>query len=581
MATQAQKMQPPAAPDKKSDCNLLLPKLSGVSVNESALVFKKFIGPDSSLVGPSDVVAPVAVAETPLPTSTELEKLKIELQALMKSTQDNAAIISQEFEKAETFIKTEAKRQADMPPPIQVGSEVVVYGQGTADAPQSASSNAPSLKLKLKAQLFDNAAALDTKQKKKAKNRTNDDGIPKRGRDDDSSSVMSGGGNFKKSRHDVHGDVKNGPVQGHPVIPGAEDAAQNAENIRIKPSNQVSSITFWNYVDQVFKPITEDDLKVLDQNDVSFIFRCTKPFQDDPTPFIIPPLGKHYRQVWLEEDQSLFPQNHPENSHASKLTATSEKKSKKKSIVPQLPQNEVENTFLDDQNAVIKSYSGGPISERLVSALIEDKESVSTTGNPDIPDMVSEADDMESVSYKEPNREEVYSIEQRLKRELKFIGLLDSDPEDEVLNEKEDEISLEIRQLQSDLRRLMAVNKERKRIVREKAVERLAYQEYGLILNELEKQIEQMFAKRQKIYSKKRKRTTSTVNGQHTNSAEPFAPTKVHLPVLARRKRMIQDFEPVFPEAKLRMPTESVFKDDAVEWIASLSKSFNLPSKKS
>ena len=51
--------------------------------------------------------------------------------------------------------------------------------------------------------------------------------------------------------------------------------------------------TFFHYVDAYFKPVTEDDLAWLSSQ------------ADDPSPYVFPELGVHYRKIWEKEDAEL------------------------------------------------------------------------------------------------------------------------------------------------------------------------------------------------------------------------------------------------------------------------------------
>jgi transcriptional adapter 3 len=64
------------------------------------------------------------------------------------------------------------------------------------------------------------------------------------------------------------------------------------------------------------------------------------------------------------------------------------------------------------------------------------------------------------------------------------------------LFEGPDEISSELWRLQHDLRLLTELNNRRRTIVREKAIDEMAYQEYQLVVDEINRQVDHLFQKR-------------------------------------------------------------------------------------
>ena len=63
--------------------------------------------------------------------------------------------------------------------------------------------------------------------------------------------------------------------------------------------------------------------------------------------------------------------------------------------------------------------------------------------------------------------------------------------------EERDEISMELRSLQNELRRTIELNNHRKRVVRELAIDQMAYQEYSMVVDEIDRQVDQAYQKRE------------------------------------------------------------------------------------
>lgn len=186
-----------------------------------------------------------------------------------------------------------------------------------------------------------------------------------------------------------------------------------------KPGQQIAHSTFQNWVDAYLRPFGEDDLAVLAAKVglssargalEARLIRLARPVQpEDLTPYIIPPLGKHYLERWEEED--LDPsQRHPNTSFHSPLEPP---------VLPRLKPEALTEDALAGENVFL-----GPLSERLMAALAVGEDGLVAVDDED-DDMVSAEDTaapprlpMDAVDF-----------EERVKRELRYIGVL---PEEEV-----------------------------------------------------------------------------------------------------------------------------------------------------
>ena len=122
-----------------------------------------------------------------------------------------------------------------------------------------------------------------------------------------------------------------------------------------------------------------------------------------------------------------------------------------------------------------------------------------------------------------------------------------------IFAEENDEISTELRSLQAELRRIVELNNQRKSVTYELALDQMAYQEYSNVVEEMDKQIDQAFQKRAKTVKKKKKVT----GGIYVKPAPDGIAA-----LLERRKRLVHEFKPIFPQ-KLRLsPADSVFGDE-------------------
>lgn len=189
------------------------------------------------------------------------------------------------------------------------------------------------------------------------------------------------------------------------------------------PKNNIP-YKFWNSVEPYCAPVTLDDIKFLESLMAQSSNTTLPP---------IPPLGKHYSEVWADEhiteDQNA---SNPNKQKSSMSPETSIRKKLEKS----------------SENMIT-----GPLTQRLVSALME--ENVMAYEVPDI--KVKQAATTKS-SYKNS-----LTLEKCLRKELVEQGILDPEDLPPLTNPADDEILAEIKKCQTEL---TAVRKENCRNLR-------------------------------------------------------------------------------------------------------------------
>lgn len=242
-----------------------------------------------------------------------------------------------------------------------------------------------------------------------------------------------------------------------PGTPSTEDYSKQ------KIPNQVAITTFQAHVEPFFRPFTEEDIGWL------------RDPGDRLAPFIIPPLGTHYAEIWNDTDEVP-----PVRSEAT-----------------QKPKESAEN--LTDENLYSDSVSCGPLTSRIISALIKEDES---TANGEDADVQEKEKSGKLSAFKMDYSE----LEDRMNSELTYMGLLDPSPVDwgQVAD---DEISSSLRALQSQLKTQSILNASRKRKLMDLTTDEMAKDEYTTILDDLDKQVEQSFIKRTRSIKAKKKRT--------------------------------------------------------------------------
>ncbi|CAG8686626.1 8232_t:CDS:2, partial [Scutellospora calospora] len=206
----------------------------------------------------------------------------------------------------------------------------------------------------------------------------------------------------------------------------------------------------------------------------------------------IPKLGRHYLEVWAEEERNLTPQT------AEELEAR---------------QNDVIKGPLRNQEQEPPGPPCGPLAERVLAAFLEYNdlvtENIQVNGNNHHETTTSEGPQMNGYR-------EILDMDERLKRELRALDLMD-DQDVEWNDREDDEISIKLRECQTRLREQVKRNNYKKSVLLEKVKARSGYQQYSNYLDEIDAQIEETYLARypekdkSKLSKTKKKRSTPTL----------------------------------------------------------------------
>ncbi|KAJ2516227.1 Transcriptional regulator [Coemansia sp. RSA 1939] len=319
---------------------------------------------------------------------------------------------------------------------------------------------------------------------------------------------------------------------------------------RVKITNQVQIQTFWSSLEPYFRTIGDDDILYLEDR------------SDNQESYVVPRLGRFYAHLWAEEEVAHFP-DHMHSSktrHAAKYLTAAETRGKHNSYVS------AGGADLSDSDLSLNAARLAPLTERIISALVAEQ----LLHNSDNGGIVKKEldglgiNESRNVEYKSdsdlsdlgdadprllPPDSESVSLEDRLKRELQYIGILD---EQDVNwdNREDDEVSAAIRSLQRQLRDQVRVNKLRKERLLPIAKDHIGNQEYTQVIDELDKQVEQSYLKRNRqTKSRKRKSTPIKTVALSDNAVN----------AMDRRRRVIQAIGHLFPAEKFALPEEAVF----------------------
>ncbi|CAG8812003.1 12460_t:CDS:2, partial [Racocetra persica] len=231
-------------------------------------------------------------------------------------------------------------------------------------------------------------------------------------------------GSYKKRKRSTT-ETTTVAVEDAPVVKSTKD--------------QVAIKAFYEHIDAYIRDYTEEDIDFLESKGVF-------PLDDDET---IPKLGRHYLEVWAEEERNLVPQTTEE------LEAR---------------QTDVIKGPLKGQDQDISGPPCGPLAERVLAAFLE-----CDIGNDDVP--AANGNNYDEPTTPEATQmnghREILDMDDRLKRELRALDLMD-DQDVEWDDREDDEISIRLRECQSKLREQVKRNNYRKRVLLEKVKARSA-----------------------------------------------------------------------------------------------------------
>uniref|UniRef100_A0A069DYZ8 Putative histone acetyltransferase pcaf/saga/ada n=1 Tax=Panstrongylus megistus TaxID=65343 RepID=A0A069DYZ8_9HEMI len=186
------------------------------------------------------------------------------------------------------------------------------------------------------------------------------------------------------------------------------------------PKNDIPN-KFWASVEPYVGEITENNIKELE----NLITTC----DTDLAGIKIPPLGKHYTERWSEEELR-------QERQASSVT----KQPKTGGEVDAI-------NMLKRASNMCNDMTPGPLVQRLVSALMEEPSH----------DSFNKLEENDNSLYlaKLPLYHTTACFEHRIRRELEAVGLLEANDHDEA-----DEVLIEIKKCEEELKIVAAQNKE-------------------------------------------------------------------------------------------------------------------------
>ncbi|KAI7855465.1 histone acetyltransferases subunit 3-domain-containing protein [Circinella umbellata] len=320
--------------------------------------------------------------------------------------------------------------------------------------------------------------------------------------------------------------------------------------VRVKPNNQVPIVNFWTAMEPYFRPITEDDRK--------YLMEKSTPIQENSATLLqIPPLGQFYLDKWEEEEQIMLVEDTSGTIPAIATATTME-------------EINANNNTVTTSKSSLHDTAGNTLLGRLMSSLILEPMDIDTYSEDEEDDYDSQTDqsntdDDEEIDDKviTEDDDEIVGMEERLRRELQYVGLLsegglgddDDDEETDWHAREDDEISAQLRRLGKELQEQTKVNEFRKERLLQVVDTQLQYDQYRQVLDVLDVQVEQSYLKRFRVQKAKKRKSGSsskTALSEHTLAA------------MEKRNMCINELGAIFKEKNCVLPTKSIYDEDVL-----------------
>jgi len=275
------------------------------------------------------------------------------------------------------------------------------------------------------------------------------------------------------------------PLQNEQIRPVAETSKP------VLPKNETPN-RFWAFVEPYCAPITEDDVKLLED--------LIKGHGDLSEYQRVPKLGQHYTQRWAKEDlesERLKSSSDPNASNDGKNDEAGQ-------LLKKVEPNNEDSPF-------------GEMTQRLVAGLLEEN-AISANDVDDATKKGSGGDssDTENVTakgqlIKSLNITNAENLEARVRKELEEQGILD--PNDDIKDGDHDEILEELVRCQNELKALSNHNLTQLRRLLKAAKEEMARQEVRNKLQQADNEVMEAYKKITAARAKKKPPTKKERDG--------------------------------------------------------------------
>ncbi|GLB35590.1 putative histone acetyltransferases subunit 3 [Lyophyllum shimeji] len=286
-----------------------------------------------------------------------------------------------------------------------------------------------------------------------------------------------------------------------PPLPGPSKPTEVMEDFsKSRQPSQIAVTTFYTSIEPWLRNIREEDVGFLEHTG------------DEVEPYILPKLGRHYLEVWEDQDAGLIP---------PVLVGLGTEPSEPPNFAAPTPK--WDPSTLTETDLLTEERGHGPLTERVISALLPNPDQAVWKGVKAAEDAMEGRPGGSGAAAARKERLNVTDLEVRIRDTMRYHGLLEGVPD---YSEKvDDPIATALRQAQRELRRVVATNKARKARLVDIARDRLGYQEYLECRDSLDKNITNLYAKLQRKdvpkIAKKKKQTHQRADSTTEVAAAP------------------------------------------------------------
>ncbi|KAJ4482103.1 histone acetyltransferases subunit 3-domain-containing protein [Lentinula aciculospora] len=280
------------------------------------------------------------------------------------------------------------------------------------------------------------------------------------------------------------------PVQPLPIPAPSRPTLVTEDFSKIaKAPTQVAIAAFYSSVEPYLRAIKEEDVGFLNWEG------------DDTEPYVMPKLGKHYLEVWEEQDRLGL-------TTSSSTLGTLQQVALNGGDIPPNPSAVAPNPSFDpstlsESDTQLEHLGHGPLTERLISALLPMPDSHLTwKGVKAAEDAMEGRPGGSGAAASRKEKLSVSDLERRIGDTMRWYNLLPSGSSTQSIdysNKTDDPIATALRINQAELRRVSASNRSRKARYAEIARDRLAWAEYLELRDSIDRNITNVYTKLQKM----------------------------------------------------------------------------------
>ncbi|KAJ7042010.1 histone acetyltransferases subunit 3-domain-containing protein [Mycena alexandri] len=265
-----------------------------------------------------------------------------------------------------------------------------------------------------------------------------------------------------------------------------------------KQPAQTPVMTFYTSIEPYIRPIREEDVGFLEHTG------------DEVDPFVMPRLGRHYLEVWAEQDAALMGATLPPGGGTLRDAPPD-------AFAPPTPK--WDPSTLMETDLVTEARGHGPLTERVLSALLPMTDATVWKGVKAAEDAMEGRPGGSAAAAARKEKMNVSDLEARIRDTMRYHGLLDLPPD---YSEKvDDPIATALRHAQRELRTVVATNKARKSRLVSIARDRLGYQEYLELRDSIDRNISSAFTKLQKKNEPKLAKKKKKVDNSSSAAGTP------------------------------------------------------------